>query len=245
MGKSTLAASAPSAVFIPTEDGTDALDVTAFPLAQSEADVLEALGELITNDHDFTTVVLDTADWCESLVHKAVATEHGAHSIEGTGEKGDPLGYGKGYKFAVEHWREIIEGLDLLRNEKSMTPIVLAHCKIKRFDDPTTASYDRYMLDLHDSVSNLLAEWCDILGFLSHRISIEQTDVGFNKKVIKGKSGGDRVLYLEERPGFMAKNRYDLPDKIMIPKQHGWNAIATEMQNVSVARANGKSKGKE
>jgi AAA domain len=229
IGKSTLGASAPGAVFIPTEDGTDVLDVTSFPIATSEQDVLDAIGVLIAEEHEFQTVVIDTADWLENLIWRAVASEKGSPTIEGTGERGDPLGYGKGYRFALEHWRQILEGLDLLRNEKSVMPIILAHSQIKRFDDPTTSSYDRYMLDLHTSAAALLCEWADIVGFLNYRVSIKETDVGFNRRVVKGKSGGDRILYLEERPGFIAKSRYDLPDELAIPKVDGWQTLEAEI----------------
>jgi hypothetical protein len=232
IGKSTFAASAGKPIFIPTEDGVDALDVTSFPLATTLDDVREAIGVLATEDHDFQTVVVDSADWLEGLIHKKVAGEHNAATIQGTGNKGDSLGYGKGYVLALAEWREIIEGLDLLRNEKNMTIILLAHYKIKRFDDPTSDSYDRFMLDLHDSSSSLLKEWCDIIGFLNLRISLKETDAGFNRKIVKGKSGGDRMLYLEDRPGFVAGNRYGLPDEIQIPREHGWSSFERELIKV-------------
>lgn len=241
-GKSTLAASAPSPIFIPTEDGTDALDVTAFPLCQDHASVIEALGLLCVEKHDFGSVVIDSGDWLERLVHKKVADEHGAPSISGGGGKGDPLGYGKGYVIALSEWRDILDALDLLRNEKAMVPIIVAHSQIKRFDDPTTDSYDRYLLDVHQTAAALLTEWADIVGFLNYRISTEKRDVGFKKEIVKGRSGGDRMLFLEERPGFVAKNRYGLPDQLAIPKEAGWSVIQHELTKVMtrVERQNGK-----
>jgi hypothetical protein len=229
IGKSTFASQMPGAVFLPTEEGTDALDVTAFPMMATEQGVLEALGVLINDDHEFQTVVIDSADWLENLIWRAVAEQYGAPSIEGGGDKGDPLSYGKGYKYALDHWRQLIEGLDLLRNEKGMLTVIIAHSKIKRFDDPQSASYDRYMLDLHDSAAALLCEWADIIGFLNYRVSITQSDVGFNRKIVRGKSGGDRVLFLEERPGFIAGSRYDLPDELLMPKDRGWHVLEAEI----------------
>src|SRR5215469_2288019 len=229
IGKSTFAAQMPGAIFLPIEEGTDALDVTAFPQAKTEQDALDALGALIAEDLDFQTIVIDSADWLEVLIWRAVAAQYGVGSIEGTGERGDPLGFGKGYKFAADRWRTLIEGLELLRNEKSMMCVLLAHSQVKRFDDPTTSSYDRYVLDLHASAASLLCEWADVIGFLNYRVSVQQTDVGFNRKVTRGKSGGDRVLYLEERPGFIAGSRYDLPDELHIPKEGGWRVLEAEI----------------
>jgi hypothetical protein len=223
VGKSSWANSAPSPVFIPTEEGLDAIDVnSAFDIARSLQDVLEALGALIYEDHDFKTVVIDTADWLETLIHKQVSAQNSIDSIE-------KIPYGKGYKFAVDEWRKILEGLDLLRNEKGMITIILAHVKIKRFEDPTADAYDRYILDLHDSASSVLIEWCDVLGFANHSIATKTTDAGFNKKIIRGIGTGERVLYLEERPGFLAKNRYGLPPSITFPKIDGWKAFDAAM----------------
>ena len=142
VGKSTFAASAGNPVFIQTEEGLDALNVTAFPLARSYDEVMEALKSLYVEEHDYSTVVLDSADWLEQLIWKKVAMNHKVSNIE-------DIGYGKGYIYAIEMWRDILEGFDLLRNEKQMMVIILAHTQIKRFDDPLTDSYDRYMLDLH------------------------------------------------------------------------------------------------
>jgi hypothetical protein len=231
IGKSTFAASAPKPVFIPTESGVRALDVTAFfgdrfpSHATSERDVLDAIGALINENHDFGTVVIDTADWLELLIHSGIAADNGAETIHGTGRKNDPLGYSKGYGIALTKWQYILEGLDVLCSQKGMVIILLAHSQITRFDDPMTSSYDRYLLDMHKASSALLAEWCDILGFFSTQTIIVKEDVGFNKTINKGTGGGTRVLYLEERPGFIAKNRYGLPSYIVIPQQNGWQSL--------------------
>lgn len=223
VGKSTWANSAPSPIFIQTEEGLDAIDVNAsFDLARSQQDVLDAIGALIAEDHDFKTVALDTADWLETLIHKQIAAQNSVDAIE-------KIPYGKGYKFAIDEWRKILEGLDLLRNEKDMITIILAHVKIKRFEDPTADAYDRYILDLHDSAASLLVEWCDVLGFANHSIATKTTDAGFNKKIIRGIGSGERILYLEERPGFIAKNRYGMPPSIGFPKHGGWTVFEREL----------------
>lgn len=219
VGKSTFANSAPAPIFIQTEEGLDALDVhAAFELARSQQDVLDAIGSLITEDHEFKTVALDTADWLESLIHRQIAAQNNVDQIE-------KIPYGKGYKFAVEEWRKVLEGLDLLRNEKDMIVIITAHVKIKRFEDPTADAYDRYILDLHDTASSLLIEWCDVLGFANHSIATKTTEAGFNKKIVRGIGSGERVLHLEERPGFIAKNRYGMPSTIPFPKIGGWKTF--------------------
>lgn len=221
IGKSTWAASAPNGVFLCAEEGVDEIDVPNWPIT-SEQDAQDAIGSLITEEHDFQTVVLDTADWLEQMIWSSTAAEHGKENIEG-------FDYGKGYLHAASHWKTIIEGFDILRNEKNMTIIILAHSQIRRFDDPVTASFDRYVLDLHKSASSLLCEWCDIIGFMNYRVSIEKKDVGFKKEIVRGRSGGDRVLFLEERPGFIAGNRYGLQESLSIPRVGGWQVFQDEL----------------
>jgi hypothetical protein len=50
--------------------------------------------------------------------------------------------------------------------------------------------------------------------FANYRISTMKSDVGFNKKVVRGVSGGDRLLHTIERPAFLAKNRFGLEETI-------------------------------
>jgi len=81
-GKSTLAADAPKPIFIPTEDGLDQIDCNSFPLARSFDDVMACLTALATEEHDYHTVVIDTADWLERLIFDAVCKRFNATSIE-------------------------------------------------------------------------------------------------------------------------------------------------------------------
>jgi hypothetical protein len=62
-------------------------------------------------------------------------------------------------------------------------------------------------------------EHADVVGFMNWRVSIRDKDVGFGKKVARGVGGGQRVLYLEERPAFDAKNRYSMPPSIDLPTE--------------------------
>jgi hypothetical protein len=189
VGKSSLAAAAPNPVFIQTEDGLDALDVQAFPLARSFDDVMSAIGSLYEEDHQFKTVCIDSVDWLEQLIFKDVAQEQKVGSIE-------DIGYGKGYVFAASRWATLLEGLDLLRNERGMSVVLIGHAQIKRFEDPLVDGYDRYSPDLHKVASATLCEWSDVVAFANFRVATKQIDAGFNRKVAKGVGSGTRTLYI-------------------------------------------------
>ncbi|RDH44644.1 ATP-binding protein [Zooshikella ganghwensis] len=215
LGKTTFAASAPNPIFLFTEDGAGALQVNAFPLLTSFPDVISALQALYQEQHEFQTVVLDSLDHLEPLIWTYTAQQHGKSSIE-------DFGYGKGYGEALTYWRQCLAWLDALRNEKNMAIILIAHTQVKRFDSPETEPYDRYQIKLHDRASALIQESVDCVLFTNFKTVVKKTDVGFGNEVTRGITTGQRVLYTQETPAFLAKNRYGLPPEI--PLQ--WDAFS-------------------
>ena len=115
---------------------------------------------------------------------------------------------------ALDTWRSFLDGVNALRDERGMGVILIAHAEIKRFDSPETEPYDRYQPKLHRSASALVQEHVDAVLFANYRVSTLKSDVGFNKKVVRGVSGGDRLLHTAERPAFLAKNRFGLAETL-------------------------------
>ena len=137
----------------------------------------------------------------------------------------DIAGYSDDYVAALDLWRQYLEGLNALRNDKGMAIIQIAHTDIKRFDSPEHEPFDRYVIKLHSRAAALLQEHSDIVLFANYRISTVKSDVGFNKKVTRALGSGERVLYTAERPAFLAKNRYGLPDTLPL----SWEALYAAM----------------
>lgn len=215
VGKTTFAAGAPAPVLLALEDGVGLLDVPHWRPA-SFAEVMEAVGALYVEEHDRKTLIVDSLDWLEPPVWAETCQRHGWGSIEAPG-------YGKGFVAAADVWREYIEGIRALRDDKGMTIVQLAHESIKRFDNPETEPYDRYQIKLHDRASALLQEHADVVAFMTFKTFVTQSDVGFNKKVARAIGTGDRELRTEERPAHLAKNRYGMPPAIALPtKANAW-----------------------
>lgn len=208
VGKTTFAAQAPSPVFIRTEDGLGKLTVPAFPIARSFGDVMDAIRAL-HGEHTHKTLVVDSVDWFEPLVWEWTCFNKGQ-----TGGSIEDFGYGKGFVHADTHWREFLNALTKLRDDRGMTIVLIAHTEIKNFKSPESEPYDRYSLKLHKRAAALVDEWADIIGFARFEVFTESTDTGFNKKATRGIGTGERKLALEERPAFDAKNRYGLPAEI-------------------------------
>lgn len=222
VGKSTFGSLAPSPVFIQTEDGLDAIDAPAFPLAESFTQVLQFLGELATETHDFKTLVVDSTDWLERLIHAQLCSERNVKNLE-------DIPYGKGYVMAIDLWRQYVDCLNYLRDKKEMMIIQIAHSEIKRFENPETDAYDRYSIKMHKLASALLLEHSDIVLFANHVVGTKKTQQGFNER-IRAVGSGDRVLCTEERPAFVAKNRFGLPQEIPFNKDGSyWATIASHV----------------
>jgi len=220
IGKSTTAAQAPNPIFIPTEDGLDQIECASFPLAGNLADVEAALQSLLHEEHDFGTVVLDSADWLERLIWDVLCEQYGVTSIE----KVDG-GYAKGYTHALTHWRKVLDDLNTLRTKRGMCVILLAHAKVEKFEDPEHSAYDRYSPRLHKHANALVTEWADAVLFATRKIITKTEDGGFNRERTiaagLGKDGGERVLRTVGSPACVAKNRYGLPAELPL----SWPAL--------------------
>jgi hypothetical protein len=230
VGKTQFAASSPKPVVLQTEDGLGRIEVPTFGLLRSFDAVMEALAALYTEPHEFQTVVLDSLDWLEPLIWQHTAQTHNQPDIES-------FGYGKGYLAALDTWRSVLDGVTALRDERGMAVILIAHADIKRFDSPETEPYDRYQPKLHARASALVQEHVDAVLFANYRVSTLKSDVGFNKKVVRGVSGGDRLLHTAERPAFLAKNRFGLPETLPL----AWPDFAAGIPFYATANAEARS----
>lgn len=235
LGKTTFASKADSPVFIQTEDGLGKIDAAAFPLAKSYDQVMGYIGELASEKHEFKTCAIDSVDWLEPLIWQQVAKENNKKSIE-------DIGYGKGYMMALDLWREYISALNYLRDERGMTIIQIAHAQIKRFENPETESYDRYEIKLHKGASGLLLEHSDIVLFVNHYVGITKEKKGFEKDGRKRAVGGEeRILYTQERPSAVAKNRFGLPTEIPFDLDGNyWGIIANAVPYFTQTNTNEK-----
>jgi hypothetical protein len=200
VGKSTLCSHAPNPIFIGAEKGTEQLDVARFPQTDSISELLAQIRALQTEQHDFDSVVLDSLDWVEPLIWKAVCDEGKVETIEQYAG-----GYGKGYVRALDLWRTLLRELSVL-NEK-MHVLLIGHAQIKSFQDPELpTAYDRYQLKINDKAAALVREAADAVLFARFETELVKT----NGKT-RAYGEGNRIMYTESRPGWDAKNRFNLP----------------------------------
>lgn len=214
VGKTTLAAGAPAPVVAAIEDGLGQLDTPSWEI-KTYNDLIQAIGVLYSEEHDRKTLIVDSIDWLEELIWAETCRRNNWQNME-------TESFGKAYVAADAFWREYLDGLNALRDERGMTVIQIAHEQIIRFNSPTTEPYDRHTIKLHKRASGLVQEHADIIAFIGYRVSIAESRTATQKAgqgTKRGVGGGQRVLHLEERPAFIAKNRFGMPTSIDLPTQ--------------------------
>lgn len=222
VGKNTFAATFARPILLQIEDGSAAIDIPAFPLVTSFQGVIDII-QALHGDHQYKTLVLDTLDWLEPLLWAACCEHHGKESIES-------FGYGKGYVEVDRWWRHIMSGLDSLRHSKGMEIVVLAHSEIKRTEPPDSDPYDTYQIKMQKRAFALWQEWADMVLFLNFKINVQKVKSGLNEEKTRGIGTGDRIIYTSERPAYKAKNRWALPDEILIGKDRTWAAFHQQLE---------------
>jgi hypothetical protein len=77
------------------------------------------------------------------------------------------------------------------------------------------------MPKLHGSSSALIQEWADAVLFTNYKTIVKKEDVGFKQEVARGITTGQRMMYTQETPAYLAKNRYRLPAEMPL----SWDAF--------------------
>ncbi len=211
VGKTTLAATAPSPVFLLTEEGLGVITPTPkhTPLCRTYRDVREWIEALRTEPHDYATLVIDSLDGLEPLMVEYVASRDGKTAEDFNLGKHN-FGYGKGSLRLASEMGDLLEALDRLREDKNMAIVLLAHDKVKRFEAPDVESYDKYQLAIDEKVAVRVTAWLDTLAYAHYRVS---TTKGQDGKV-RGVGAGERLLSTEDLPSRLAKRRYNVAREI-------------------------------
>jgi len=114
IGKSTFASQWPAPLFVDVENGTSSLDVNRTPQPTSWTMLKNIVAELTKNAQGFQTLVIDTADWADSLASREVCAMANKAGIE-------DFGYGKGWLALVEEWKRFLDLLSELQRSRECT----------------------------------------------------------------------------------------------------------------------------
>lgn len=201
VGKSTFASGAPNCLFLPTEDGTEDLDVERLPRLTDLSEI-KTFVDMIIGEAAQNTLVLDTADGLERIIWDSICTKHDISSIE-------ELGYGRGYVEALNGWRWVLNQFYRLK-DNGMDVVILAHSDMITVHPPNIESYTMWAPRLHKKAANLIIEWCDEVLFANFVVRTRET----NQKKTQAVGKGERVLHCTPKPHYAAKNRLSMPDTL-------------------------------
>lgn len=239
LGKTTFGCTWERPILLRSEDGGDAFDVPTFPAVLTGLNEFAAAINALHGDHPYRTLVIDSIDWLEPLVWGATLArlnqfrdpEKQLMSIE-------ELGYGKGYVEADNEWRYVLAGLDSLRMERGMHIVLIAHAEIKRFEPPDGEPFDRYQIKLHKRAWALCQEWASQVLFCNYRRRLMKTKDGGQKgqDKFRAEGSGERVIHADERPAYVAKNRWGLPHEIFIGTDKTWSAYHEALHKATGGR---------
>jgi len=217
MGKSTLVSASPDSLLIPTEDRVKHIDCAKTEVVSSFAEIMSIFEYLKAGNSPYRTVIIDTLDWMEPMIHAYVCKQKGF--TKGLIDDADKnVNFGRGLKYhAVEGWKIFLQNCDVLREEANMNIVLVAHSMVEKVSPPDLDSYDRYTMKLDKNAVAVVEEWADIIGFYNREIVIKKEDTGFGKKSGKALNvDGVRVLNVQaSAPSWISGNSFDLPDFIV------------------------------
>lgn len=229
VGKSTAGSKMPNPIFICGESGLvgPQFSETAHFTPSKWEDVLAFCDELIANETDFKTVVIDTLDWIEPLLYNYVCRKAGPayKSIE-------DFGYGKGHLISQGEFRQLIARLEQLNNN-GFSILFLCHSVMKSVKNPLGEDYDHYEPKTNAKIAGLVKEFCDAILFAHFQVYTRKNG---NKVLASG--GDERVVETQFSAAWDAKNRYELPEQMDFDMDKIMEKIRESIKNsISVGNA--------
>lgn len=245
VGKTSLGAYAPSPLFICDKQEKGVLRLKRFklipqsvkvaPIVESWSGLLSGLDELLTGDHAFETICIDSLTGMQRLCFEACCNER----WNGDMSKDGFFAYGSGPKTAAqEYWPEFLDKLTDLQ-EQNINVILMAHTTIKLYNNPSGPDYDQIVPDLDKAIWASTSRWAGALLHYQHNIDISKEK---KDRKFKATGGESRFLSAEFDAACEAKNTYGLPP--ILEPQSSAKECWDEMWKLIQARINPEKKKK-
>lgn len=213
MGKTSLAATFPNPIVIRAEDGLQGVPSEyrpdALPLLKEPADLWNQLSALITEKHDYKTVVIDSITQLEELfIHHVVQNDpKQPKSInQALG------GYGAGYRAVGDMHQRVRRACQML-NDNGIHVVFIAHSDTVTIEPPDGEPYTRYDLRMNKRSVSPYTDNVDVIGYI--RLQTFTTGEGERKKAV---SDGKRILTCHAVPSCVSKNRYGIEEDLPFVK---------------------------
>lgn len=212
VGKTTFAASAKNPIIIDLEGNCNHIEASKQRITNLD-EFKEFLVALLTQDHDFKTLVIDSLDSLEILLSEKIGKTYTTQELD----------YGRSAGIWKQHIKDIITPLDILCAKKSMNIVFTAHWKVKSANNPMTEQFDRYDLRVNEHMKTGFCNWVQCILLALKEVIFEEKKGDFGKK--KAKNIERRALYTRGSPTYYGKNVFDLPEKIQLDWEQFTNSV--------------------
>jgi len=222
VGKTHFACQSDDPIMLDLEHGAEIHNHQKIPLYGKDVsfdDCVESLRLIYANHKKMgvKTVIVDSFDWVQKLIHKQVCSKKNVETI-------DELKWGAGYQLSASLAQDFINGLDSLR-QLGLEIIIICHTQIVKVDEPIHDLYEVYDLKLDRLIRNTLKEWATIICFCEFDQKTELKGERFGKKVYKAISTGNRIMHTIPQAGFVAKSRIPIPSPLPLD----WKVFQSEI----------------
>ena len=207
VGKSSLGAFAPSPLFIDLENGLARVNCAKTPKLSSMEEVKDAL-RYVVQSQKYKTAVIDTIDELEKLLTQKVLLEWNAANKVKAKTLAD-IPYGRGGDLIVNEWRNLIEVFNILV-ERGKNVLLIGHEQVVKFENPTDANYDFFTVNIHKKAAPVVMAKLDAVLFARFEAIVKESQSGKGKAV----ATGERVLMTNQGASWIAKNRFQLPERM-------------------------------
>lgn len=213
-GKTTFACSAPNPLVLATEDGlgrtkelaeVPAFHVTSWDQAMEAIDLF--IDAATKGEPYFGTLVIDSLDHLEPLCFAKVCAREKVDSIE-------KIGYGKGFTFALDLWREQYnKRVRYIQKKLKRMVIEICHSHPSKENPPDMIQgFTRWTPKLSKGIVELMKEDADGIFYLSQPIITHEAQGAFGTTNTKAAAVGDRRLHLLPGGGYLAGSRWEMPE---------------------------------
>lgn len=245
--KTSLLSLFPKTLIIRTEDGTKSLNnkdqVMQTPVINNSATVLQWLSDIYTSqDSKIRTIGFDSITKLNSIIEDEIVASDRKNPKSINTACG---GFGAGHNAVAKVHRSIKDWCDLLRDEKGINIVYIAHSKIDTLDSPDMDAYSRYGIKMAKQSWGVYVDDVDMVCQMRHKTAVLSGKGELDKA--KAVSTGGIEILCHAMASNITKNRYEI--KAVVPFLEGvfpfQSIIDTGryVQNYNVDKSTGEIKG--
>lgn len=201
IGKSSLAATLPDALFLDIEGGLSFLDVAKTPVSSADELMADLLELYKAPKQEYKYIVIDSVDWLVNLfASKTTGSGQGKTLEQLMGSATQTLnksqgGYGNGKNVLGNYIKDVLIKFLNMLNRKGYGIILIAHADRKTLLDSDGTNIERLAPKMDVNSMDTFIEWVDNLFY------------------IRKDDDGSRHLVVNPTDTIMAKNRIGLEEE--------------------------------